>query len=152
MGRDKYETHVLPHLKEIEEWFGTLNESQIAERLHISRNSLAKYKKTHPELNKIFERGATKLIQDLKLSLKQRALGYYYEESKKTLITDADGNPTGEIKVEIFRRHSPGDIGAAHLLLKNLDPTWRNDDQTTIDLKKEKMQLEKEKADNNSWT
>lgn len=152
MSRDKYETHVKKRLKEIEEWLGVMNDTQIALRLGISRNSLIKYKKEHPELREIYERASEALKADLKISLKQKALGFFYTETKRTYIADADGNPTGEIRIEEFNRYAQPDTGAAHLLLKNLDPTWRNDDMTTVKLKKDKMKLEQEKADNNNWT
>ena len=59
---------------------------------------------------------------------------------------------TGEGKVRVveeYKKYAQPDTGAIHLLLKNLDPEWRNDDQTTIDMKKEKLQIEKDKAEQN---
>ena len=37
------------------------------------------------------------------------------------------------------------------LLLKNLDPEWKNDDQTTIDMKKKQLELTERKIDQNEW-
>ena len=53
--------------------------------------------------------------------------------------------------VEETERYAHPDTGAIHLLLKNLDETWRNDDQTTVDLKKQRLELEKEKQEANNW-
>ena len=43
------------------------------------------------------------------------------------------------------------DVAAIHLLLKNLDDDWRNDDRPTMRLKMQKLELEKTKIENESW-
>lgn len=53
--------------------------------------------------------------------------------------------------IEEYERYSPPDTGAIHLLLKNLDPSWRNDDQATMNMKREKLELEKQKAEQDNW-
>lgn len=146
--KDRYESHVKPHLKEIPEWYGLLNEGQIAKRLGVGRTSFEKYKREHPELREALKGGAEKLITDLKITLKEKAQGFYRTE-RKTIIRDEGGK-----KVKIIEEHEkyfPPDTGAAHLLLKNLDPEWREDDQTRVELKKQKLALEKEKAERDNW-
>ena len=83
------------------------------------------------------------------MTLKKKAQGFKYKETKRTIRETGEGKV---VTVEEFERYAQPDTGAIHLLLKNLDPEWRNDDQTTIDLKKEKLQLEKEKAENGQWS
>ncbi len=149
MGRkNKYETHVQPHLEEIQEWVGTLTEEQIAKKLGISVASFEKYKSKHEELVESLKKGRENLIEELRNSLKQKAKGFHYTETKK-IIRDVNGHKT-QI-VEEYDRYSPPDTGAIHLLLKNLDETWRNDDKQTMDLKREKIELEKSKAENQAW-
>ena len=149
MGRkNKYDTHVRPHLTEIEEWYGWLDEKSIADRLGIATSTFENYKKEHPELQEALKKGREQLVDDLKATLKKKAKGFTYEE-QKTMIRQEGSK---EIKViEKYKRYSPPDTGAIHLLLKNLDDTWRNDDQVTVDLKKQKMELEKQRAENENW-
>lgn len=145
MGRkNKYETHVQPYLAYIREWYGTLSEKQIAEKLGVSKGSFENYKNQYPELKECLQVSKEVLIEDLKSSLKQKAKGFYYTETKKT--TKRYGGQKSET-VEEYRRYSPPDTGAIHLLLKNLDPEWRNDDKATMDLKRERLELDKKKAE-----
>ena len=149
MGRkNRYETHVQPHLAEIQEWYGLLDEKQIAKKLGIATSTFENYKKEHPELLEVLKNGRVQLIEDLKTSLKKKAKGFTYEEQKISIRQEG----SKEIKIiEKYKRYSPPDTGAIHLLLKNLDETWRNDDQVTIDLKKQKLELERQKAENDNW-
>lgn len=149
MGRkNKYETHVQPHLKEISQWYESLTEAQIASKLGISVASFENYKLKHKELVEALKTGKETLIEELKTSLKMKAKGFHYKETKKT-IRKIKGVSTQVI--EEYERYSPPDTGAIHLLLKNLDDSWRNDDKETMDLKRQKMELEKQKAENDNW-
>lgn len=144
MGRlDKYKTNVAPRLKEIQKWCGIYNEAQIAKKLGVGKTSFEKYKNEHSELREALQAGKETLIEELKESLRRKAMGFEYEETKTT-IREAAGVKTQVI--EIMEKYSPPDTGAIHLLLKNLDDSWRNDDRATLDLKREKMELEREKS------
>lgn len=149
MGRKgRYETHVQPFLNDIAEWYGLINEDQIAKKLGISVASFEKYKNEHPELRESLKKGKEDLIEELKATLKKKAKGFYYEETK-TYIKQENGK---EVKtVEKHKKYAQPDTGAIHLLLKNLDDTWRNDDKATQDLKKEKLELDRQKAENENW-
>ena len=150
MGRkSKYESHVLPHLSEIENWCQDYDERQIATGLlGISVSAFEKYKREHPELVDALKKGRQVLVSDLKASLKKKAKGFYYEETK-TSIRQEGGK---EVKIiEKYKKYAQPDTGAIHLLLKNYDPTWTNDDQTTIDMKREQLELAKQKAENDNW-
>lgn len=149
MGRKgKYETHVKPRLKEIQEWIADVSEATICDRLGVSPSSFESYKSEHEELRESLKKGKEKLVEELKNSLKQKAKGFHYTETKKT-IREINGSKTKVI--EEYDRYSPPDTGAIHLLLKNLDPSWRNDDQQTMDMKREKIEIEKQKAENENW-
>lgn len=150
MGRkSKYETHVKPYLSQIEEWYQDLDEQQIAvERLGIAVSTFENYKKKYPELREALKKGRQHLVGELKASLKKKAKGFYYEETK-TSIREEGGKRVQVI--EKYKKYAQPDTGAIHLLLKNYDPTWTNDDQTTIDLKREQLELAKQKAENDNW-
>lgn len=146
MGRKgRYETHVKPYLPQIAEWYEILNEGQIAKKLGIAAVTFEKYKREHEELRDCLKRGRENLIEELKNTLKKKARGFSYEETK-TYIKE-DGGKSVKI-IEKYKRYAQPDTGAIHLLLKNLDDTWRNDDKVSVDLKREKMELEKQKAEN----
>lgn len=151
MGRgrlSRYETYVLPHLDEIREWIGVMNEADIVKKLGICGTSFEKYKREHEELREALRGGRAQLVEDLKESLKRKAKGFEYTETKETVRVEAGK----QIKVvERYTKYSPPDTGAIHLLLKNLDPEWRNDDRETMDLKQKKLELEKQKAEAEDW-
>lgn len=149
MGRKgRYETHVRPNLDEIRKWIETCSEKQICKKLGITERSFGRYKKEHEELREALLQGKQSLVEDLKQDLKKKARGFYYTETK-TVVQKKDGVKT--VMKEEYERYAQPDTGAIHLLLKNLDPEWRNDDQTTIDLKRQKLELDKQKADDNNW-
>lgn len=150
MGRkNKYETHVKPYLNQIQEWYGELDERQIAvDRLGIAVSTWEKYKKQYPELREVLKKGKQELVSELKTSLKKKAKGFYYEETK-TCIREVDGK---QVKViEKYKKYAQPDTGALHLLLKNLDNDWHNDDKTTIDLKKKQLELNERKIEADEW-
>lgn len=147
MGRkNKYESHVQPNLEKIADWIQILNEDQIAKRLGISQRSFEKYKKEHEELRDALKQGKETLVEELKMTLKKKAQGFTYKEKKRTIRETGDGKT---IVVEEFERYAQPDTGAIHLLLKNLDPDWRNDDLTTVEMKKQKLEIEEKKAEQN---
>lgn len=149
MGRKgRYESYVLPHLDEIREWYNTLSEKDIAKRLGVSVSTFEKYKREHPELADTLKDGRQELVSMLKQSLKKKAVGFEYTETKRT-IREIAGKKI--VTIEEYTRYSPPDTGAIHLLLKNLDESWRNDDKATMDLKREKIELDKQKAEDERW-
>lgn len=150
MGRkSKYETHVKPYLQQISEWYDELDEKQIAtEKLGISVGSFENYKRQYPELREVLKSAKQKLVSDLKNSLKKKAKGFYYEETK-TSIKEVRGQKVQTI--EKYKKYAQPDTGAIHLLLKNLDPDWKNDDQSTIDLKKKQLDLNERKVEQGEW-
>lgn len=145
---NKYDECVAPRLAEISEWSGVLSEKKIAKRLGVSTTSFETYKAKYPELKEALQNGKTNLVTSLKEALMKKALGFRYTETKTVTKRQGDSEI---VTVEKYDRYSPPDTGAAHLLLKNLDESWRNDDQATMDLKREKLSLEKDKAEADNW-
>ena len=152
MGRkNRFETHVRPYLDQIPTWYEALTEGQIAKKLGISTASFENYKNQYPELVEALRKGKTILADELKDSLRRKAKGFYYTETKRTYVEDEDGQRVGEAKVEMTEKYATPDTGAIHLLLKNIDPDWKNDDQATLALKREKLEIEKQKAEAANW-
>lgn len=151
MGRkNKYETHVKPYLKDIPKWYETMTEGQIAKKLGIAPSTFELYKTKYPELIDCLSQGKEILIDDLKDSLRKKARGFTYTETKRTYMENEAGEQVGVVRVESTEKYAAPDTGAIHLLLKNLDNDWRNDDKATMDLKREKLELEKQKSED-TW-
>lgn len=149
MGRkNKYETNIKPHLKEIRELAANLTEYQIARKFGVTPQSLESYKKNYPELLEALRDGKKDLVNELKMTLIKKAKGFTYTESKQ-ILREEGGK---KIKVvEKYEKYAQPDTGAIHLLLKNLDDSWRNDDKETIDQKRKQLELAERKVDQNEW-
>lgn len=145
---DKWTARILPNLHKIPEMALTMTQGQIADELGVSRSSWDNYKAQHPELLAAIDKGRERLVQSLKDALREKALGFHYDETKTT--QKKVGSNT-QVVVERYSRYSPPDIGAIHLLLKNNDPEWRNDDFETLQIKKKQVEIAQQKADDSGW-
>lgn len=150
MERPTYETHVEPFLDQIPEWYKTMTARQIAAKLGVSKTSLYRYAAKYPELEKALAGAKAGLVEDLKNSIKKRAIGYSWDEVQTTETFDEEGNSTGRT-VKTTTKHVPPDLGSAHLLLKNLDPEWHDADQVTIKQREKELQIKQQKADAAEW-
>lgn len=146
--KNKYESHVKPYLSKIPNWYLTKTETQIAKKLGISEASWTNYKKQYPELQECLRNSQEDLVDELKGILKKKAQGFYYTEKTKTVIKEGGKESK---KIEEKEKYAQPDTGAIHLLLKNLDPEWRNDDKQTMDLKKQQTEIMQKKADAAEW-
>lgn len=147
MGRkNKYWTHVKPYLKEISGYKRTMTEAQICKRLGVGRSAFNKYKTEHAELREALHAGEVELVSDLKGALIKKALGFEYQE--KTITID---EITKEMQHKTMYKYAAPDLGSIHLLLKNLDPTWRNDDNTTLQMKRDELEIKKKRAEEDAW-
>lgn len=150
MARPEYATHVEPYLAQIPAWYKTMTVRQIAAKLGVSKTTLYKYAQQHPELEEALAGGKAGLVDDLKNSIKKRAIGYSWDEVQTTETFDDEGNSTGKT-VKTTTKHVPPDLGSAHLLLKNLDPEWHDADQVTIKQREKELQIKQQKADAAEW-
>ena len=151
MARPEYETHVAPYLKQIPAWYKTMSVRQIAAKLGVSKTTLYKYAKEHPELSAALEDSKVKLVDDLRNSIKKRALGYTYTEVTQEKALNENTGELEVVKEKRVTKHVPADLGSAHLLLKNLDPTWHDADQTTIKQREKELEIKQQKADAAEW-
>lgn len=150
MGRkSKYETCVAPYLPKIKEWYKTMTEAQISKALGISESTFTQYKNQHEELRECLQEAKTGMVEELKSKLKMKACGYPYTEYKT--VTRKDENGEDVITVERYDKIAHPDTGAIHLLLKNLDENWHNDDTETLEMKKKQVEIAKKKAEAAEW-
>lgn len=146
--KNKYDTHVKPYLKKIPGWYLMMTESDICKKLGITIQSWITYKRKYPELQACLQDSREDLVIVLKDNLKKKAMGYYYTEKTKTVMSEGGKEVK---KVEERERYAQPDTGAIHLLLKNLDDNWRNDDKPSYELKKEQNEISKQKAEAAEW-
>lgn len=136
-----YEKLVQPKLKEIAVMNQTMSERQIAFELGVSLTSFNEYKVLHEELRDALQRGRDELVRKVKESMVKSANGYFYIETD-----ESEDGVTNKRK-----RWAKPDVVAQHLLLKNYDPEWHNDDHETMELKKKQVEIAKQKADDQTW-
>lgn len=149
MAQPSYETHVEPYLDQIPEWYKTMTVRQIAVKLGISKTTLYNYAQKYPELEAALSAGKTSLVDDLKNSIKRRALGYDYEE---TTVRETYSKKNGhETVTTTVKKHIPPDLGSCHLLLKNLDPDWHDADCTTIKQREKELEIKERKVEAAEW-
>ena len=151
MARPEYATHVEPYLKQIPAWYKTMSVRQIAAKLGVSKTTLYKYAKDYPELAATLEGSKAELVDDLKNSIKKRALGYTWTEVTQEKALSEETGELVVIKEKRVTKHVPADLGSAHLLLKNLDPTWHDADQITIRQREKDLDIKQQKADAAEW-
>ena len=108
MGRkSRYETHVKPFLGEISKWYEDLTEEEIAtKKLGVAVSTFEKYKKEHPELKQALLEGRQNLVIDLKASLKRKAKGFYYTETKTVKVHDFENDIDVIAKVETYKKYA----------------------------------------------
>ena len=80
--------------------------------------------------------------------MRKKAKGFYYTETKTTQKRE---NGKQVVVVEKYEKYAQPDTGAIHLLLKNLDPKWRNDDAATYDLKRRQTEVAEKKQEAADW-
>lgn len=150
MGRkNKFETHIRPHLAEIPKLYTTMTEGQIAKYLGVSASGFENYKRQYPELREALRVSKDSLAEELRSVLKKKAMGFYYEE-EKTVTRTENGNEV--VTTERTKKYAQPDTGAIHLLLKNIDREWHNDDVRTLELKEKQVEIQQQKADDATWT
>lgn len=137
-----YEIRVKPHIEEIKKAVanGATNE-EVAKGLGIAVSTLCKYKTLHKELADAFARGKDEIVIEIRAALLKKALGFEYFEEKTTAKKDKTGEKV--VAVERYKRYSVPSETAAAMLLRNYDPTWRDHDAASVDLRNQEADLRK---------
>lgn len=142
---NKYETDIKPRLKEIEEMSATMTDKEICAVLNVGHTAWCRYKEQHEELKESLKKGRQRLVSSLKQTLIEKAKGYTYSEKK---ITRQGGVITEEVE---YIKHSPPDVAAINLLLKNYDKdNWANDPQA-LKLRQKELELQERKIEMGEW-
>lgn len=159
--KDKYYTNVEPRLEEIKNLARFMTEKELCAVLDVAPSTFANYKNDHPELRQVMLEGRTSLINDLKETMIQRALGYNATEKKTTTeklkftfkqkaMLKALGYTDADLDVHVVHetesvKHYPADVNALNRLLLNYDKTWLNDPSAT-DIKQKELKIKELQA------
>lgn len=134
--KEKYTTHILPKLIEIEKWI-TEGEPEylIADKLGVSKDTWFRYKKEKSEFYDSIKKGQQNLEKFVESQLIKKCKGFFVEEVK-TFIEKVEsdkndnekGNPAKERKkIEKFKKFIPPSDVSIIFALKNLNPSrWKD--------------------------
>jgi len=123
-----------------------LTDDQIAHNIGVSRSTLSQWKIAYPDILNALKEGKEYVDIQVENALLKRALGYDYQE-KRIEVSEKDGR-----KVVQTIKHVPGDTTAQIFWLKNRRPDkWRNNDRESMELKHQKLELEKKRVEQENW-
>lgn len=166
--KNRYETHVKPFFKEIEQWCNSMTERQIAEKLGIAYSTWNQYKVDYPELTELLKKGRRDLVTELRSALIRKAKGYEYTETKtiseavswpedlyvllrESGFTDEQIERSRLVRTEVSKKHMAPDVAALNLALKNYDKeNWANDPQM-MKIREKELELRERQIENNEW-
>lgn len=146
-GRKTKKNIILENLDRIKEWkkIGATDE-QIYRQLGIGKTAWYKHIKEDSEIANAIKMGVESFVIDLRGELARQAFKHKLETKKQYIKVDEETGHKTQY-TEITTKEVDGNLGALHLLLKNLDrDNWKND-WDIYDFKKQELELRKKIAD-----
>ena len=157
---NKYYTNVKPRFEEIKEWLKAgATDKEIAANLGVNPKVFCKYKNDFNELNELIKNGRLNAVQEIKAALFKRATGFNYKEKKvikKKIVLkgeDAAEIPATLVQTEEYTKYALPDPASGMILLKHWDKDqeWTQD-PALLKIKKEELELKKERLEVGEWT
>ena len=149
--KDAYETKIRPRFDEIRSWLiNGASDDNIIHNLGISESTYYKHLSEKAEFSELIKNGRIAIVAELRSALIKKAKGFDYTETK---IIEREDPDTGEkVKtVETYNKKALPDVAAINLALKNYDPdNWSNDPQGDK-IKREELELKKQKLEKDDW-
>lgn len=149
--KDAYETKIKPRFDEIRSWLiNGASDDNIIHNLGIAKCTYYKYLSEKTEFTDLIKNGRISIVAELRSALIKKAKGFDYTETK---IIEREDPDTGEkVKtVETYNKKALPDVAAINLALKNYDPdNWSNDPQGDK-IKREELELKKQKLEKDDW-
>lgn len=147
-GRKSKENAILENLEQIKKWKRTgATDEQIYKQLGISKTSWYKYIAENTEIADALKTSVEYFVMDLRGELARQAFKHTLETKKSYIKKDqVTGHETKY--TEITSKEVDGNIGAVHLLLKNLDSEHWKENWDSYEFKKQELEIRKQLADN----
>ena len=139
-------------MPQIHEWAQEKTEEQIAKILGICKQTWCKYKAEKPELLDALKKSKSELVKTLYSTLIRKAEGFQYTEKKTIKELNPDTGLLEVVKEEVYTRTALPDVAALHLLLKNNDRENWADNPQMLELKKQEIEIQKQKAEEAGWS
>lgn len=149
--KSAYEEKIKPNLAKIAEWAQERTDEQIAKLLGMAPQTFCKYKSEKEELKEALKTGRTQLVKDLYNTLIKKAQGFQYTEAKTIEERDPATGALIVTRKETYTRTALPDVAAIHLLLKNYDRENWSDNPQMLELKKQEIELQKQKIEDAAW-
>ena len=149
--KNVYDEKIKPYLPQIHEWAQEKTEEQIAKILGICKQTWCKYKAEKPELLDALKKSKSELVKTLYSTLIRKAEGFQYVETKTIEERDSSTGALIVTRKETYTRTALPDVAALHLLLKNNDRDNWADNPQMLELKKQEIEIQKQKAEDAGW-
>lgn len=148
-GRKSKADIIRDNLEQIKKWkkVGATDE-QIIAQLGISRSSWYKHLSENKDLSDAIKTSVEFFVMDLRGELARQAFKHTLETKKQYIKKDLETGHSTQY-TEITSKEVDGNIGAAHLLLKNLDAEHWKENWDSYEFKKQELEIKKQLADNN---
>lgn len=148
-GRKSKEDIIRENLDQIKKWkrLGATDE-QIAKQLGISRSTWYDHLSKNKDLSDAIKMSVEAFVIELKGDLARQAVKHTLETKKQYVKVDQETGHKTQY-TEITSKEVDGNIGAAHLLLKNLDAEHWKENWDSYEFKKQELEIKKQLADNN---
>ena len=147
MGRKSKINVVRDNLEQIKKWKqqGATDE-QIYNQLGVSKACWYKYIADNQDIRDAIKTSVESFVMDLRGELARQAFKHTLETKKQYIKQDmVTGHKTQY--TEITTKEVDGNIGAAHLLLKNLDHENWKENWDSYEFKKQEIEIKKNLAD-----
>lgn len=147
-GRKSKESVIRENLEQIKKWkrLGATDE-QVAKQLGISRSTWYDHLAKNPDLSDAIKTSVEYFVMDLRGELARQAFKHTLETKKQYIKKDLETGHSTQY-TEITSKEVDGNIGAAHLLLKNLDAANWKENWDSYEFKKQELEIKKQMADN----
>lgn len=149
--KTKWETHIKPRLKEIQEWYSEgVPEKEIVKLLGISKTTFYDCKANYSELMDCSIVGRSEAIENLENMTYKTAMGFEYKEEKMIIQLDEDGNPTRRVK-EVYTKYQAPNPAQQQYLLNNWTRGKYTKDPMANIFREEELKLKKIQIEKDNW-
>lgn len=151
MGRKSKIDIVRENIEQIKQWKrqGATDE-QIFKQLGVSKACWYKYLADNQDLKDALKTSVEYFVMDLRGELARQAFKHTLETKKTYIKKDLVTGHNVQYQ-EITTKEVDGNIGAAHLLLKNLDSEHWKENWDSYEFKKQELELRKLAIENNMF-